>query len=323
MRASGGHSSRTFSWNVPNDIGEVGYAFKCYENREEPMTKPSYSTSSAEKNVTPIYEVTLKAESVGKRKNTISFSAQCKRLGAPLKNVADRWCGLSEENRMAVFTVWADRLKGGKYLYKDNVESPKDTRIGAKELGVVIEAVMKNGYDAYGILSEAKDPTAKIRKRGYFCEDTLLVLRFVNEAAGVVAYVQGEVAVAGVLSGLNGVITAFPSAVDDLGAPPPGVERPDRVHGVSSGYRRDDAVRQFVLRRARGKCEYCETPGFELPDGSGYLEAHHIIALAKDGRDKVNNVIALCAHHHREAHYGRDAEKLEASFMEKLRALAS
>jgi 5-methylcytosine-specific restriction protein A len=60
--------------------------------------------------------------------------------------------------------------------------------------------------------------------------------------------------------------------------------------------------------------------GFELPNGSGYLEAHHIINIAKQGPDKVGNVIALCAHYPREARYGRGAEHLEAFFIAKLRA---
>ena len=59
--------------------------------------------------------------------------------------------------------------------------------------------------------------------------------------------------------------------------------------------------------------------GFELPNGNRYLEAHHI-NIAKQGPDKVGNVIALCAHYPREARYGRDAENLEAFFIEKLRA---
>jgi 5-methylcytosine-specific restriction protein A len=66
-----------------------------------------------------------------------------------------------------------------------------------------------------------------------------------------------------------------------------------------------------VIRRAKGKCEYCGEPGFEMPSGEHYLETHHVIALAKDGADTVKNVLALCAGHHREAHYGVRAEALE------------
>lgn len=55
-----------------------------------------------------------------------------------------------------------------------------------------------------------------------------------------------------------------------------------------------------------------------MPNGQNYLEAHHIIALADDGEDTLRNVIALCPTHHREAHYGVQAEELEAMFIERL-----
>lgn len=251
------------------------------------------------------------------QKNSLSFSAHCDRLGAPLKNVADRWCGLSDEKRRALFTVWADKLHEGRYVFWRDAESPKDSRIGARELHRTIKAVMTNGYEAYGILCEAVDPNAATRVRGYFHEDTVLALRFATESPGLVAYVQGEVMVSDVLRGSSAVIAPFPSALDDLDVSPLGVDRPDRVNGSRSGYRRNDAVRQHVLKRAAGHCEHCGAQGFELPGGSYYVEAHHVISLADQGPDMIHNVIALCAHH-REAHYGSGAESLEASFTEKL-----
>jgi 5-methylcytosine-specific restriction protein A len=56
--------------------------------------------------------------------------------------------------------------------------------------------------------------------------------------------------------------------------------------------------------------------GFLLPDGSHYLEAHHIITLAKQGPDTVDNVIALCPSDHREAHYGKKAIVMENEMIE-------
>lgn len=84
-------------------------------------------------------------------------------------------------------------------------------------------------------------------------------------------------------------------------------------------------VRAYVLERAQGRCEYCKEKGFMMPDGTRYLETHHIIALAKHGADQVDNVIALCPAHHREAHYGAEADALEDKFIEivgKLKAPA-
>jgi len=51
-----------------------------------------------------------------------------------------------------------------------------------------------------------------------------------------------------------------------------------------------------------------------MKNGKNYLANHHIISLAHEGIDKVSNVIALCSHHHREAHFGINAEELEKEF---------
>jgi hypothetical protein len=80
-------------------------------------------------------------------------------------------------------------------------------------------------------------------------------------------------------------------------------------------YKRDPQVRHAVEDRAKGRCEYCNEVGFARPDGSVYVETHHIIALAEDGADRVSNVIALCAGHHREAHFGVNRGKLEQEFI--------
>ena len=43
---------------------------------------------------------------------------------------------------------------------------------------------------------------------------------------------------------------------------------------------------------------------FKLPDGTPFLEVHHVIPLAKRGEDTIENTIALCPNCHRGAHYG-------------------
>jgi hypothetical protein len=70
------------------------------------------------------------------------------------------------------------------------------------------------------------------------------------------------------------------NAIHDLGS-----DTPDRLRSEVWSYARDTKVRDAVLRRAKGKCELCGEPGFLKPDGTRYLESHHIIALAKDGAD--------------------------------------
>jgi predicted HNH restriction endonuclease len=83
----------------------------------------------------------------------------------------------------------------------------------------------------------------------------------------------------------------------------------DRV--TRTVYARNPTIRAAVMKRAKGKCEFCGEPGFTGVDGTPYLECHHIIALANDGADRMTNVIALCANHHREAHFGERRDRIE------------
>lgn len=82
---------------------------------------------------------------------------------------------------------------------------------------------------------------------------------------------------------------------------------------------RSREVRMFTLQRAKGKCEYCGAMGFSFADGRVYLETHHIVPLANGGPDIPDNVAALCANHHREAHHGRNARTIKLRLQETLR----
>lgn len=104
-------------------------------------------------------------------------------------------------------------------------------------------------------------------------------------------------------------------AIEDVTFYDIGTDTPGRRSSSALTYVRDQHVRDAVLQRARGVCEYCCNPGFTCSNDSPYLETHHIIALSEDGRDRLTNVIALCANHHREAHFGARRERLEAEMM--------
>lgn len=58
-----------------------------------------------------------------------------------------------------------------------------------------------------------------------------------------------------------------------------------------------------------------------MPGNILYLEAHHIISLGKDGPDTVENIIALCPNHHRQAYFGLDAKKIEMAMTSRLKAI--
>jgi 5-methylcytosine-specific restriction endonuclease McrA len=99
-------------------------------------------------------------------------------------------------------------------------------------------------------------------------------------------------------------------AVNDIGA-----DIVDQETRLVTRYSRDPYVRKAAEERAKGKCEYCGKEGFKCSNGTRYLETHHIIALSKDGADRLSNVIALCPDDHREAHYGALKEKIEADMI--------
>jgi 5-methylcytosine-specific restriction protein A len=84
---------------------------------------------------------------------------------------------------------------------------------------------------------------------------------------------------------------------------------------------RSPAVRDHVLRRAAGHCEWCGRAGFVTASGAIYLETHHITPLAKDGPDHSSNVIALCPEDHRRAHYAKDHEDLAKLLAAKVQAM--
>ena len=102
----------------------------------------------------------------------------------------------------------------------------------------------------------------------------------------------------------------FDDALDDIGS-----DVAASVVVLGTRYMRDPQVRAAVVARSHGRCEYCNKAGFVKDDGKPYVETHHIIALAEDGADRLWNVIALCADHHREAHFGAHRIKLEQEFM--------
>jgi len=84
---------------------------------------------------------------------------------------------------------------------------------------------------------------------------------------------------------------------------------------------RDPALRSRTLERAKGACEYCANPGFTMADGRVYLETHHVVPLSEAGTDTEDNLVALCANHHREAHHGVRAAEIRRKLLNKLRFL--
>ena len=98
-----------------------------------------------------------------------------------------------------------------------------------------------------------------------------------------------------------------------------GTENPGKSEKTSQVYDRDPKVRNAVLLRANGYCEYCKEKGFETPHGF-YLETHHITPLSEGGADTVENVIAICPNDHRMAHYWINKMEMRAKFFAAISA---
>jgi HNH endonuclease len=101
---------------------------------------------------------------------------------------------------------------------------------------------------------------------------------------------------------------------------PTGNPTPDQRKYTTNEYLRDSKVRRYVAKKALGVCECCKNRGFNSqvfvkPNGSGYVETHHIVPVGEGGQDVVENVIALCPNHHMEAHHGTHAKRLRVKFL--------
>ena len=84
-------------------------------------------------------------------------------------------------------------------------------------------------------------------------------------------------------------------------------------------YRRTEAVKRWVLKRAGGICESCEKPApFLSKNGIPYLEPHHTRRLSDGGPDHPRWVAAICPNCHSEIHYGQSGEGKNRELQNKL-----
>ena len=82
--------------------------------------------------------------------------------------------------------------------------------------------------------------------------------------------------------------------------------KPEKVRVSIIRYIRNQDVVAERLFIASGSCEQCcsKAPFLKRTTKKPYLEVHHIIPLAENGDDTVENTRALCPNCHRKAHHG-------------------
>ncbi|WP_345969098.1 HNH endonuclease [Sulfurimonas sp. HSL1-6] len=103
---------------------------------------------------------------------------------------------------------------------------------------------------------------------------------------------------------------------------PKGNRNPTSTSSSITQYKRDAAVKAWVLRQANGKCECCDQPApFNNSDGQPYLEVHHVRQLADKGSDTIYNMVALCPNCHKAVHYGENSRELVSRLYERISRL--
>jgi 5-methylcytosine-specific restriction enzyme A len=91
---------------------------------------------------------------------------------------------------------------------------------------------------------------------------------------------------------------------------------------IRNVYFRSEAVRQYALVRAGGKCEACSSVApFKNIFGAPFLEVHHIDRLADSGPDRVDRVAAICPNCHRRCHYSSDRLQYNSELRAKISAI--
>lgn len=108
------------------------------------------------------------------------------------------------------------------------------------------------------------------------------------------------------------ILDASDKSFEAVLMPPRGELKPRELQSTTTNtYARSEAVKSWVLARAKGSCESCAEPApFVSESGEPYLEVHHIKQLAHGGSDRVSNTVALCPNCHREFHFGKDKDAL-------------
>lgn len=223
------------------------------------------------------------------------------------------WCAKNTTIKRAVFTLWEDKENPtNTWLIHDDEGSYK--RPGYNDQKKILNLAIKNDFETLGIICIAKDVNAIPRSIREVRDDLIYKVKIKIIENKIYLQKLDEFSLIEIIRKDKDFLNNN-NGLQDLDTQDLGSDFPDRAKGIGYIIKRDKYVRKAVLLRAFGKCEYCGSTSFQTGNGENYLETHHIIYLANKGVDRVSNVIALCPQHHREAHFGKNAEELEKEFL--------
>lgn len=223
-----------------------------------------------------------------------------------------------QTGRPAVFNIWYDQLKesSGTITLRDNLraqmikykDQPKRThwRTRAKRFDDALQKVWAGSLPVRIIINEG----SRRRVDDLNAKPSVVERRRLDDAPwGLTQYDLAS----GAFELTRGLIMAPP--FDHIEHEAKAYEDVPTKQVTGESFVRDPAVRRAAYARAQGRCEYCGDMGFLTSSGAPFLETHHIVYLSAEGPDHLDNVAALCANHHREAHYGAGAEEIRETLM--------
>ena len=188
---------------------------------------------------------------------------------------------------------------------------PRDSRKGMSGAGQTDRAVWPEFFDAQ---------TKTLDEQGVRDEFNRLWGTLPDEVIDVYTDQRAESEVFGAEVGklLGRSLESLMAAYDRQRTQPKAItgEKPKTRTGRTTLYDRNPLVVAIAKMRAGSKCEvaHCAHDLFTDADDRPYCEIHHIIPLFEGGADDIENVVCLCPAHHREAHFGKNAQELRTSF---------
>jgi 5-methylcytosine-specific restriction protein A len=215
-----------------------------------------------------------------------------------------------QPEKVAIFNLWHDAMKieDGAIVYRDNGGKTQWITRGLKLDRDAARAATENleirVLVVHGKRRATQDPhsdSSKVSHRELDAEPWHI--RHYDSQTGEFVLARG--------SGQSAYVDQFDGE--------PLVAEVERRQVSGTVYTRNRDVRQAALIRSKGRCEYCDEPGFRTLSGRIYLETHHVIPLSEGGPDAVDNVIAVCPLDHRKAHYAYDALAIRGQMIETLK----
>jgi hypothetical protein len=257
--------------------------------------------------------------------------------GSPIENPSlnssksSDWTYGGVGSETTVLFLWHSSLKidtDGKTIFiKDSFKSYKEHY--SSILGNTKEGSKHSASPRYEKAQQFERVVAKLFESGGPCRVALLTAQDKNnqddagdersvkfrELDSENWYVHGFSWISGEFKLVRGITQPIEAKMDsqfDLNEPP------DKYPTTGSAYWRSLDIKEKVLSRSNGICEFCSTPAFQTYKNTLFLEVHHAVPLGKNGVDALWNVVAICPNHHREAHFGLRREEMLSKFVDYL-----